>query len=144
MNIKIREAIPTDFERLEKILSQNEMLSHPEIDGKEAMQRIYEKMGKYFLVALEEDYIVGLIRGVYDGSRAIIHQIAVDKKYQKKGLGKKMIQKLAMRFKSEGASSISVTVTENSKNYYKNLYFSDLSISLMVASDIDKVIEKTN
>ena len=48
MPIKIRQAQPKDFERLEQILTQNNMLSHPEIDGKQAMQGVYELMGKYF------------------------------------------------------------------------------------------------
>jgi len=50
MDIKIREASKNDFDRLEKILLQNEMLSCPEIDGKEAMYRIHEIADRYFLL----------------------------------------------------------------------------------------------
>jgi len=143
MPIKVREAMPADFERLEKILSQNEMLNYPEIDGKEAMQRVYERMDRYFLVAEIDGRVVGVIRGCYDGSRALIHQMAVDKKYQEQGVGKRMMYEIASRFKSDGAPSISVTATENSKSYYDSLNFSDLPITLMVALDINYVIEKT-
>jgi len=139
MKIKIREAIPFDFERLENILSQNNMLDHPEVDGKKAMQRVYERMGRYFLVAEIADYVVGLIRGCYDGSRAIIHQMAVDKKYQRQGVGKEMMYEIASRFKSDGAPSVSVTANENSKSYYKYLSFSDLPVSVMVAFDINEI-----
>lgn len=143
MPIKVRKAEPKDFERLEEILSQNNMLTSPGIDGKEAMQRVYERMDKYFLVSEIDGYVVGMVRGCYDGSRAMIHQMAVDKKCQKQGIGKKMLYEIASRFKSEGALSISITATKESKQYYKNLSFTDLPITLMVAFDINDVIKKT-
>lgn len=143
MEVKIREAVFEDFVRLEEILLQNDMLTSPEIDGKEAMQRISERMGRYFLVAEVDDYAIGMIRGCYDGSRAIIHQMVVDKKYHKRSVGKRMLYELASRFKDDGAPSISVTATKKSRKYYKSLSFSDLPITLMVSFNINKVIKKT-
>ena len=141
--IKIREAKPTDFPRLEEILIENNMLTSPEIDGKDAMLEIYKRMGKYFLVAEIDNCVVGLIRGCFDGSRALIHQMAVDKKHQRRGIGKQLIFGIASRLKSDGAKSISVTTTKNSKEYYTKLNFSDLPITLMVCFDIDNVIKNT-
>ena len=143
MGIKIREAKPMDFDRLEDILVQNNMLTSPEIDGKDAMKEIYKRMGKYFLVAEIEDHLVGMIRGCYDGSRALIHQMVVGKNHQKQGIGKQMMYAIALRFRSDGAKSISVTATEKSKNYYKKLSFSGLPITLMVCFDIEDAIKKT-
>jgi N-acetylglutamate synthase-like GNAT family acetyltransferase len=144
MKVDIREAKPKDFKRLEELLSQNSMLNSPEVDGCKAMKKVYEKMGKYFLIAEIDNYVVGMIRGCYDGSRAVIHQIAVDKKYQTRSIGKKMVYALALRFKSDGAPSISVTATKKTKKYYKELGFSYLPITLMVAFDINKVIKKSH
>ena len=144
--MKIREASPNDFIRLEDILIQNNMLTCPEIDGKEAMSRISERMGRYFLVAEIDHKIVGMIRGCYDGSRALIHQMVVDKDYQRQGIGRKMIEEIALRFKSDGAPSISVTATEGSKEYYKKLRFKDKvglnnsDITLMVCFDINQIL----
>jgi len=143
MPIKIREAMPSDFERLEEILAQNEMLTSPEIDGRGAMQRVHERMGAYFLAAEIENYVVGMVRGCYDGSRALVHQMAVDKRYQRQGVGKRLVCEIALRFKSDGAQSISVTSTEEAKGYYGDLGFSGLPITLMVAFDINEVIKRT-
>lgn len=143
MKIDIREAKPKDFKRLEELLSQNGMLNSPEVDGCKAMKRVYEKMGKYFLIAEINDYVVGMIRGCYDGSRAMVQEIVVDKEYQKRGIGRRMMYDLASRFKSDGAPSISVTSAKKTKKYYKNLGFSDLPVTLMVAFDINKVIKKS-
>ncbi|MBI4096027.1 MAG: GNAT family N-acetyltransferase [DPANN group archaeon] len=141
MVTKIREAKPMDFDRLEEILAQNNMLTSPEIDGKEAMREIHKQMEKYFLVAEIDSRVVGIIRGCYDGSRALIHQMAVDKNYQKQGIGKQMISEIALRFKSDGAKSISITATEKSKKYYEKLGFYDLPITLMVCFDIEEAIK---
>lgn len=141
MKINIRKAVPKDFDRIEEILKQDDMLSYPKIDGKEAMYRIHKKMGNYFLIAEENKEVVGLVRGCYDGSRALIHELAIDKKYQKQGIGKKLISELALRFKKDGAPSVSVTANKNSIEYYEKLGFSNIEISLMVAFDINKVIQ---
>lgn len=135
----IREASEEDFEEIEKILDENSMLV-PEIDGKHAMKKIKKNMGKYFLVAEDGGEVLGFIRAVYDGSRALIHQMAVRKPYQKRGIGKNLILELCKKLKEDGAPTVSVTVTENSSSYYENLSFKKLPITLMLAEDIDKVI----
>jgi N-acetylglutamate synthase-like GNAT family acetyltransferase len=139
-NIKIREAEPLDFEKLENILIQNNMLHTSEIDGKESMYRIKERMGRYFLIAEMENSIVGLVRGVYDGSRALVHQIAIDIKYQKQGIGTILMSEIALRFKEDGASTIAVTSTKDAESFYKKLKFFDVQINCMVAFDINKCI----
>ncbi len=138
----VREAEERDFEKLEEILIENDMLSSPEIDGQEAMKRVKDLMGRYFLVAELNNELVGLIRGCYDGSRALIHQMAVTRRQQRKGIGKAMLYELSLRFKQDGAPSVSVTSGQNSREYYSKLGFSYLTISLMVAFDISKLIEK--
>jgi len=143
MKSKIREAKPKDFDRLEEILIQNNMLNSPEVDGKIAMEEIYKRMGKYFLVAEIDDQVLGMIRGCYDGSRALIHQMVVDKNYQRQGIGKQMMYEITLKFKLEGAKSISVTATEKSKRYYEKLGFLDLPITLMLSPDISEAIKNT-
>lgn len=143
MPIRIREAKSDDFIPLEAILAQHGMLASPAVDGKAAMRSIQAKMGRYFLVAEREGEIVGMIRGCYDGSRALVHQMAVAKGAQRQGVGKRLLHELAVRFRTDGAPSLSVTATADSKRYYAQLGFSDLPITLMVAFDIGTVVKKT-
>lgn len=149
MKFKIRNAHPDDFDRLEQILLENDMLSSPEVDGKQAMQRIYERMGKYFLVAETQEYptdnkIIGMIRGCYDGSRVVIHQLSVDSEYQRRGAGKNLINALLKIFRQDSAVSVSVTSNIDSESYYNQLGFTDVKINLMVSLNINKIIENTN
>jgi GNAT superfamily N-acetyltransferase len=144
MKIKVRRAKSGDFEKLEGILLENDMLKCPEIDGRKAMKRIKRRAGRYFLVAQTDEKVVGLIRGCYDGSRALIHQMAVDKGYQRQGIGKKLMHELTCRFKRDGAPSVSVSANYKSQSYYRNLDFFDPGIKLLVAYDINEIIKKTN
>ena len=136
----VRKAEPSDFSRLVDILSQNEMFNFPEVDGPEAMLRVCKNMGNYFLVAESKGVVVGMIRGCYDGSRALIHQMVVDKNYQRQGIGTELLSELSSFFKSAGAVSVAVTVTENSKSYYKKMGFHEVPVKLMIQQNIDSLL----
>jgi N-acetylglutamate synthase-like GNAT family acetyltransferase len=139
----IRDAQPSDFARLEELLTANSMLNCPEIDGKEAMARIITHPGNVYLVAEQHGRVIGLIRAAYDGSRAIIHQMAVDPEIQRQGIGKLLMHALVGRLKGLGAPSVSVTATPSSSPYYAQLGFKSVQIELLVASDINKVLSRT-
>ena len=138
--VKIRNFNPVDAERCEQILNLNNQLHYPEIDGKEAMKRIYKRQGRYFLVAEENRSVVGFVRGVYDGSRALTWQLSVHPEHQKKGIGKRLIKKLAKRFKEDGAPTISVSVNDKTKDYYKKFGFEEIGVELILAK-IDDVTD---
>ncbi|HLD41669.1 MAG TPA: GNAT family N-acetyltransferase [archaeon] len=141
--ISIQTAKEEDFVQIEEILKENEMFV-ADIDGKEMMKRIQKISGKYFLVAKEDHVVIGFIRVVYDGSRALIHQMAVRKTNQRKGVGKKLILEVCKMLKDDGAPTVSVTVTDKSTSYYQSLSFKKLPITLMLAEDINEVITLTS
>lgn len=142
--VRVRKVNFEDLKELEDMLKKNDMLAFPNIDGLTAMKRVCEKMGRYFLVAEIKGNLVGIVRGCYDGSRALIHLLLVDKYYQRMGIGKKMLREIVLRFRADGAQSIAVTATKNSREYYKNVGFCELPVKLLVSFDITEVLEKTN
>ncbi|MBU4246111.1 MAG: GNAT family N-acetyltransferase [Nanoarchaeota archaeon] len=141
--ITINEAEECDFAQIEAILAENHMLV-PAIDGKKAMEMIKKRMGRYFLAAKENNLVLGFIRATYDGSRALIQQMAVKKTHQRKGIGKKLIFEVCKRLRKDGAPTVSVTSTEKSCPYYEKLSFKKLPITLMLAEEIDRVISITD
>jgi len=138
---KIRNFNPKDADRCEQILLLNDQLPCPEIDGKEAMKRVYKRQGRYFLVAEENGFVIGLTRGTYDGSRALLWELSVDPNYQSKGVGKGLMKELLTKFKEDGAPTVSVTSLEKSREYYVKHGFEELPIKFMLAN-IDKVMKK--
>ncbi len=108
--MKIRDFDPQDIDALIDILKANQQYGHPAIDGPEAMLRVQSCTAAEFLVAEEEDQVVGMIRGAYDGSRAIIYLASVHPDFQRRGIGRSLVLEVSRRFKLRGAESIAVIV----------------------------------
>jgi ribosomal protein S18 acetylase RimI-like enzyme len=139
--IRVRNFRPSDAGKCVEILELNGQYSHPDVDGPEAMIRIYERQPDLFWVAEYGGSTAGFVRGVYDGSRALIWQLSVHPIHQVRGIGTSLVGKISKVFKDMGASSVSVTATERSKHFYERLEFRETRVKFMVAEDIDKVIE---
>jgi len=140
--MKIRRFEPSDTGMCVEILKLNSQYSHPEIDGPEAMLRIYEKSDSPFFVAEYGGSVVGLVRGCYDGSRALIWQASVHPDYQGKRIGRALIKEIAKSFKRMGAPSVSVTATEKSKSFYEEFSFKEIPVKFMLAENIDDILKK--
>jgi ribosomal protein S18 acetylase RimI-like enzyme len=137
--LKIRDFEPEDADALVGILKANQQYGNPDIDGPEAMQRVHECQAAEFLVAEEDGKPVGMIRGSYDGSRAIIYLASVHPNYQRRGFGRSLVLETARRFKKRGARSISVIVPGD-VDFWKKLNFRQTT-RVMHAYPIDQVLE---
>ena len=137
--MKIRDFQPQDVDALVNILKANQQYGHPETDGPEAMLRVHECTAAEFLVALEEDVAVGMVRGAYDGSRAVIYLASVHPDFQRRGIGRALVLEIADRFKRRGASSISVIVPGDVA-FWKKMNFRQTT-RVMQAFPIDRVLE---
>jgi len=119
----IRDFKVNDINDMVEILKLNNQYEIPEVDGPEAMKRVKECSATIFLVAEANENVVGFIRGVYDGSRALIHLLSIHPKYQKRGIGTNLVKKIIERFKKRGAPTASATVTEKSLEFWKKVGF---------------------
>jgi GNAT superfamily N-acetyltransferase len=137
----IRDFRPQDAEPLENLLTAVGELSHPEIDGRQAMLRVHACPAAVFLVAQEHGLPVGLIRGVYDGSRAAIHLLAVHPDFQGQGIGTALVRHIATRFKARGAPTLGVTAAERTVGFWERLTFRP-SARYLIAFHIDTVIDR--
>ena len=108
--MQIRDFRPEDVDSLVGILKANQQYNHPEIDGPAAMARVRECQAAEFLVAEDEGQVIGMIRGTYDGSRAVIYLASVHPNRQKQGIGRALVKEVCHRFKERGAVSIAVIV----------------------------------
>lgn len=136
----IRDFRPEDTEALVEILKANLQYGDPDTEGPEAMLRVYQCPAAVFLVAEEDGKPVGLSRGVYDGSKALIHIVSVHPAYQRRGIGTALVRETARRFKERGATNLAVTVPGDNLEFWKKLSFR-LTTRIMSAHPIDSVIE---
>ncbi|MGQ9584347.1 MAG: GNAT family N-acetyltransferase [Anaerolineae bacterium] len=136
----IRDFVPSDAQKIVEILKANQQYGHPELDGPEAMLRVHECPAAEFLVAEEDLQVVGFIRGVYDGSRAVIHIASVQPEYQRRGIGTALVLEMARRFKARGATSVMVTVP-GEMAFWRRIAFR-LTTRIMTAYPIESLIQR--
>lgn len=134
MNLEIRAFCESDINELVEILRLNKQYDYPGIEGHEAMERVSKCDAAFFFVAQCENKVCGLVRGVYDGSRALIHLLSVHPDYKSKGIGKALVQASINEIKKRGAPSVSVTVTDQSASFWENIGFERLPVFLMLKS----------
>jgi ribosomal protein S18 acetylase RimI-like enzyme len=137
--MEIRNFRAKDVDALVDILKANQQYGHPEIDGPEAMLRVHECVAAEFLVAEAGNKVVGMIRGTYDGSRAIIYLASVHPAHQRHGIGRALVIEIARRFKERGAGSIAVIVPGDA-GFWKKMNFRQTT-RVMQAFPINSVLE---
>jgi len=140
--MKIRDFESNDALDVVEILKLNNQYSSL-VEEPAAMKRVSECRAAVYLVAVEHGKIVGVVKGVYDGSRALIHQISVHPKYQKRGVGSALVQEIACRFRKMGAPSVSVNASIRSEGFFEKAGFKVLpEVVFMLAFSINELIEK--
>ncbi|HOQ98844.1 MAG TPA: GNAT family N-acetyltransferase [Anaerolineae bacterium] len=136
--MQVREFHQSDCEALVAILKANLQYGDAESDGPDAMRRVRECPAAVFLVAEDGGVPVGFVRGVYDGSKALIHIVSVRPDLQRRGIGTALVRAAAQRFRERGATSLAVTVPGDHLSFWKRLSFR-LTTRIMVAHSIEAV-----
>jgi len=138
----VRDFKPQDSVALVEILKANQQYGHPELDGPEAMLAVQRCAAAEFLVAEIDGAPVGLMRGVFDGSRTIIYLASVRRDYQRQGIGKSLLREIVLRFKKRGAKSVSVTIPGEAE-FWKRFGFRQTT-RVMSAYPIDEVLAQVS
>lgn len=121
--VTIRDFRLEDTDEIIEILRLNNQYGFPEVDGPDAMKRVKDCSAAIFLVCEANGKIVGCIRGTYDGSRAIVHQLSVHPSRQKRGIGTALVEEIVRRFIERGAPTVSATVTDDSLGFWQKAGF---------------------
>jgi len=119
----IRDFQLADIDEIVEILKLNNQYGFPEVDGSEAMKRVKACSVAVFLVCEIEGKVVGVVRGNYDGSRAIIHQLSVHPVYQSRGIGAVLVKDIVKSFQQMGAPTVSATITGESLRFWQKIGF---------------------
>jgi len=128
--VLIREFELADTDAIVEILKLNNQYSFPAVDGPEAMKRVKACTAAVFLVCAVDGRVVGVVRGNYDGSRAIIHQLSVHPDYKKRGIGTALVKEIVKRFQQMGAPTVSATVTDESLPFWQKVGFRRMKVFL--------------
>jgi ribosomal protein S18 acetylase RimI-like enzyme len=132
MTIELRPFREEDSTALVEILRANAQYDYPEVEGPEAMKRVARCEAAVFLVAVIDGVARGLIRAVYDGSRAMIHLLSIHPDFQNSGLGGALVDAVWRELKARGATGVSATVAENSFGFWQRQGFERQPVFLVL------------
>ncbi len=89
-------------------------LTRPQNDPKKDIQRKLKVNPELFLVGVEKNKVIATVMGGYDGHRGWVYYLGVDPDYQKKGLGRQMMETIEKKLKAAGCPKINLQVrTDN-------------------------------
>ncbi|MFX0010759.1 MAG: GNAT family N-acetyltransferase [Candidatus Hermodarchaeota archaeon] len=84
-------------------------------DSIEETALILERNPDLFLVGKEQEKIIAVVIGAFDGRRGYVHHLAVDPDYQRKGYGKAIMNELTERFKQKRIQKIHLFIQKENK-----------------------------
>ncbi len=85
-------------------------------DEPEEIRKKLERDPDLFLVAEEDQKMVGTVIGGFDGRRGLIYHLAVEPGLRKRGIGTLLMQEVERRLKSKGCIRCYLMVTAENDN----------------------------
>jgi len=123
-NLSIEKFDPLNLNEILEI--ERNAFEKKETFTKEYFLEVFKRWSEGFLVAKINKEIVGYTIGEKNENSGLIISIAVKKEWRRKGIGRKLIEKLLENFKKEGIKNIFLHVREENKeaiNFYQALGF---------------------
>jgi len=83
-----------------------------------------------FLVAEEDDRIVGVIMGAWDGRRGWLHHLAVAPAYQGRGIGTALLAEVERQLRAKGCLKVNLLVhrdNEGARRLYQSLGYEEMT-----------------
>ena len=120
MKIKIREFEISDYHEIIKLWEEAKLSFKPNgRDSKESIEKELQKGYCIFLVAVDENEIVGSVLGTNDGRKGWVNRLAVNTEYRKKGLASQLLEELEKRFNDLGIGIIACLIEDDNTDSVK-------------------------
>ena len=103
--MKIREFSIEDFAAVSQLWHRSGFEIRPG-DSKKELKRKLERDSDLFLVAMEGSKIVGVVIGAWDGRRGWIYHLAVDPRFRRKHIARKILLEAERRMREKGVPRV--------------------------------------
>ena len=94
-----------------------------------------------FLIAEQDEEIIGSVIGGWDGRRGWIYHLAVRPDHQRKGIGTKLIEELERRLFAKGAKKVNAQIhkwNNQSSEFFKAIGYDAQSDLVMIGKQLRK------
>jgi ribosomal protein S18 acetylase RimI-like enzyme len=92
-----------------------------------------------FLLAEEDDRIVGVVMGAWDGRRGWLHHLAVDERYRCRGIATALLQEVEQRLRAKGCLKVNLLVQRDNagaRQLYKRLGYEEMASLIAVGKEL--------
>jgi ribosomal protein S18 acetylase RimI-like enzyme len=138
--MKIREFNLDDYRVVRDLWQAAGLIFRPG-DELEDIKLKLQRDPDLFLVAEEDDEIVGSVIGGWDGRRGWIYHLAVKPKHQRKGIGVRLVREVEKRLGVKGAKKVNAQVykwNEKSSEFFKAIGYEAQPDLVMIGKQLRK------
>lgn len=125
MSASIREfRFPEDFEQVAALWQfAGKGVRMGRSDAPEEIAKKVSRDPDLFLIAEEDQRIVGTVIGGFDGRRGLVYHLAVAESHRTRGLGSRLMDALELRLRAKGCLRVYLLVTRDNTaamHFYEN------------------------
>jgi len=114
-------------------------------DTRDEIARILKRNPDLFLIGKENEKVIAVVMGAFDGRRGYVHHLAIDPDYQKKKYGKMMMDELIEKFHVKKAHKVHLFIEKSNKevvDFYRKLGWEVRDDLIMMSFVPDKSLYK--
>jgi len=114
-------------------------------DTRDEIARILKRNPDLFLIGKENEKVIAVVMGAFDGRRGYVHHLAIDPDYQKKKYGKMMMDELIEKFHVKKAHKVHLFIEKSNKevvDFYRKLGWEVRDDLIMMSFAPDKSLYK--
>lgn len=105
----VREFKISDYDSVVEVWKDTKLIIRPG-DDRNGIELKLQRDPDLFLVATDDEDVIGVVMGAWDGRRGWINHLAVRPGRQRKGIGKLLIGELEKRLKRKGAKKVNAQI----------------------------------
>lgn len=136
--MRIREFQLADYEKVVELWRAAGIVLRPG-DEREGIELKLQRDPDLFLVAEEDQQILGVVLGAWDGRRGWINHLAVRSDHRRSGIGKSLVKELERRLAGKGALKVNAQIYKSNRvsvEFFKSLNYEVHSDLIMVGRNL--------
>ncbi len=116
-------------------------------DTREELERMLQRNPNLFLIGKDNDRVIGVVMGGFDGRRGYVHHLAIDPDFQRRGYGKMIMDDLIEKFREMSVHKIHLFIEKYNKDvveFYQDIGWEIRDDLIMMSYVPDEMLYKRN
>jgi ribosomal protein S18 acetylase RimI-like enzyme len=142
IDIETREFRIEDYDAAIELWKRVEGLDVAEGDDRETIRRFLERNRGLSRIAIAGSTTIGAVLCGHDGRRGYIYHLAVDRKFQGRGIGWRLMEECLAGLKRVGLERVNLLVGKDNsrgRDFWKSCGWEELDGALAMGRDVQKI-----